>query len=65
MLDTDYTNYALLYLCDTDYNVWILSRNSTIDRQHLAMALRVLAAQGLTNFYLYPTEQQSCPFSSF
>jgi lipocalin len=65
VLGTDYKTFSLLYICDMDYNVWILSRNATIDREHLKLALNILAAQGLTNFYLYPTDQQNCEFSNF
>lgn len=61
---TDYENYAVFYSCDTDYNVFIMSRETLIEKQYLRLALIELAEQGLTNFYLIPI-LQDCSLSNF
>ncbi|XP_077295531.1 apolipoprotein D-like isoform X2 [Arctopsyche grandis] len=66
VLDTDYTNYAVVYSC-TDFFifhtdiVWILTRAQNPPATVMGAAYSVMDRYGLNRALLIPTDQKSCP----
>ncbi|XP_057367642.1 apolipoprotein D-like [Daphnia carinata] len=65
VLDTDYTNYAVVWSCSTRAGVnaqitWILTREIKPDPSVLRTAMDVLSRNGLGRASMIPTNHNSC-----
>ena len=67
MLETDYTNMAVLYTCKEFMDMfyfeaaWIISRERTLPSRMVRAALDVLEREGIDSSLMMETDQTDCP----
>lgn len=68
VIDTDYTNYAILWACQSNLinglmrreNIWILSRTKTLDPSMKKSLIDRLRGKTYASYFLMPTDQTNC-----